>query len=307
MEFETEIIKPNLAFRKQTEIKEMDKVVTEKKVYTSRDVYNKNGILLVAKNELLTKEAQARLKSIGALNFRYPKSDSPEKTDGVGAEETIRKSCDHMQEKMGQNCTALLSKASDILTAVLFQSKEMPWWAAVLALENYIDWLYTHCVDVALLSTMMAIELQYSDSRLTQLALGGFLHDVGKLLIPKSMIQKPSKLSRDEYTIMKQHCVLGAEMLQGIEVPSVCLNIILQHHERLDGSGYPNGLKENQISEEAQIVMIADVLDAMTSYRPYKKEKSMSEAFLELQKEEGLFNPDLLKQFEKLLGHGKTG
>ena len=70
MEFETEIIKPNLAFRKQTEIKEMDKVVTEKKVYTSRDVYNKNGILLVAKNELLTEEAQARLKSIGALNFR---------------------------------------------------------------------------------------------------------------------------------------------------------------------------------------------------------------------------------------------
>lgn len=277
-------------------------MITEDKVYSDRDVYNESGILLVAKNELLTKEVQTKLASIGNLQFKYPPDQqSLETPNKPKPEEDIKKSGASIQRRVNSDCGELLSKASDILNKVLFQSKNKPYWAAVYALENYVDWLYTHCLDVALLSTMIAIELDFPETQLAQFSLGSFLHDVGKLLIPKSIIQKPKKLTRDEYLLMEQHCILGSEMLHDGSVPQVCLNIILQHHERLDGRGYPYGLVGNQISYEAQIVMIADVLDAMTSYRPYKKEKSMGAAFSELKRKEDLFNLDLVKCFASVL------
>jgi uncharacterized domain HDIG len=277
-----------------------EQAAMEKKVYADKDVYNENGILLVAKDELLTAEIQKRLSSIGVV-IPYPKDSSPGKTDEPDQKDIMKTSMDNLQKKISVDCADLLAQASDILTDVLFQSKSKAWWAAIYALENYVDWLYTHCIDVSLLSTMAAIQLNFSDARLTQLALGSFLHDVGKLLIPKSIIQKPRRLTREEFTLMQQHCVLGTEILRDSGISQTCLNIILQHHERLDGRGYPYALKGDQISDEAQIVMIADVLDAMTSYRPYKNSKSICSAFSELKRKETLYNLDLVKQYAAFL------
>ncbi len=270
------------------------------KAYADRDIYNENGVLLVAKDEFLTDEIQKKLELIGTFS-PYSNNNLQLETARTDPKELLNQTCDDLQKKVNVDCVELLSKASELLTIVLFDSKNKPWWAAVYAIENYVDWLYTHCIDVALLSTMVGIQLKFTETQLNQLALGSFLHDVGKLLIPKNIIQKPKKLTAAEYSIMEQHCILGIEMLQESGIPQMCINIILQHHERLDGRGYPYGLEGDQISYEAQIVMIADVLDAMTSYRPYKKEKSLKTAFAELRKKENLFNLDLLKQYASIL------
>ena len=97
-------------------------------------------------------------------------------------------------------------------------------------------------------------------------------------MIPKTIIQKSAALDEREMSIMRQHCELGAYSLEPYGLPKETIDIILQHHERIDGSGYPKGLKEDDISRDAKIVMIADVVDAVTSFRPYRSPRTLDEA-----------------------------
>ena len=122
---------------------------------------------------------------------------------------------------------------------------------------------------------MMAIELGYSGEGLFNTGLGALLHDIGKLLVPKSILEKKEPLSDIEMSFIIQHCELGVSSLEGFEFPEEYTDIVLQHHERLDGSGYPNGLKGDEISQNAKIVMIADVADSITSFCPNSEPQNM--------------------------------
>lgn len=119
------------------------------------------------------------------------------------------------------------------------------------------------------------------------LRIGATLHDFGILRIPSEILGKPGKLTTQEYEIMKQHPVHGSQILRSIEFPWPVSRMILQHHERLDGSGYPGGITGEDIILEARIIAVADIVDSMTSDRPWRKAMPISAALEEIKKYRG--------------------
>jgi putative nucleotidyltransferase with HDIG domain len=128
-----------------------------------------------------------------------------------------------------------------------------------------------HILRVAQLSCRLGREMGLTPSRLRVLARAGLLHDVGKIQIPDAILKKPGALNDEEWEIMKRHPLLGHDILRGIGRLEEEIKILVAHHERLDGTGYPFGRAGNQISFETRILSVADFFDALTADRPYRK------------------------------------
>jgi HD-GYP domain-containing protein (c-di-GMP phosphodiesterase class II) len=127
-----------------------------------------------------------------------------------------------------------------------------------------------------------------SEGRLFELRLAGKLHDLGKIAIPASLLSKPGKLNTLEFALIKTHPQVAYNILEPINLPGNTTKIILQHHERLNGSGYPHGLKGDEILLEARILSVADVMEAMCSHRPYRAALGLGEGLNELTKNRGI-------------------
>ncbi len=138
-------------------------------------------------------------------------------------------------------------------------------------MEGLDESTYGHCVNVSLLSAMLGRKLQLDEEEIRILSLGGLLHDIGKLKMPEQIIQKPTQLSTEEFTIIKGHPIEGYKLLRNKGLPEDVLMCVLQHHERCDGSGYPYGAKQEQINKYARIVAIANVFESLTSNRVYRE------------------------------------
>ena len=132
------------------------------------------------------------------------------------------------------------------------------------------DSVYAHCINVALICRMMGRWLHMEPHDLNTLTCCGLLHDIGKLVIPEEILNKPDKLTDEEFAIVKSHPKYGYELLRNQNIDSRIKKSALMHHERYDGSGYPNGLSDELLSDFAMIVAIADVYDAMTAARAYR-------------------------------------
>lgn len=161
-----------------------------------------------------------------------------------------------------------------------------------------------HCLNVAILALAFGRHLGYSHDRLQDLGLGALMHDVGVARTPKDILNKPGKLSQDEFEVMKKHPRDGYNVLRVTRnLPEASLEIILHHHERVDGSGYPDGLAGEDIKEHVRIVAIADVYDSMTSDRPYHEAKSPQDALTQMHKRaEQQFGRSLMEEFIKCVG-----
>lgn len=143
-----------------------------------------------------------------------------------------------------------------------------------------------HSIRTAMLSIGIAKELGIEASEVYYIGLGAMLHDIGKLLIPGKIIDKPCQLSATEFDVIKKHASLGFEMLKNKRwLPITSLEIVHSHHEKMDGSGYPNHLYENEIPFYGRIVGVADVFDAVTSKRNYRDALSYHEALEIIRKE----------------------
>jgi putative nucleotidyltransferase with HDIG domain len=129
--------------------------------------------------------------------------------------------------------------------------------------------------------------IQFTDEFCENLYIAGLLHDIGKIAVPESILNKQGKLTQEEYLIMRQHTVKGSEMVAPLSLPRECLDGIKYHHERFDGHGYPEGLKDGSIPLVAAIIAVADAFDAMTSDRPYRQRLSREAAFAELKRNTG--------------------
>ncbi len=151
-----------------------------------------------------------------------------------------------------------------------------------------------HEKRVAEIAVAIGRELGLDAARLEGVRVGGYLHDVGKVCIPSEILVKPSRLSPNEFELIKSHSQAGYDVLKDIEFPWPVAQIALQHHERLDGSGYPNGLKGDQIILEARIVAIADVVESMGSHRPYRVALGIDKALAEIERGSGsLYDPQI--------------
>jgi PAS domain S-box-containing protein/putative nucleotidyltransferase with HDIG domain len=149
-----------------------------------------------------------------------------------------------------------------------------------------------HQKRVANLARAIAREMGLSEDRVDGLRTACVIHDLGKISIPAEILSKPTKLSEIEYKLIQAHSQRGHDILQGIDFPWPVAEMVLQHHERMNGSGYPKGLKGENILLEARILAVADVLEAMASHRPYRPTLGMDAALEEIEKNRGiLYDP----------------
>lgn len=137
-------------------------------------------------------------------------------------------------------------------------------------MRDYDDSTYAHSMNVALISNVLAVWLKLSDEEVEMATACGLFHDIGKLKVPSEVIQKPSRLSREEYLQVRAHTVEGYKILKTMKMNVHVQNAALMHHERMDGTGYPLNLMGDQIDRYAALVSIADVYDAMTAKRVYR-------------------------------------
>lgn len=181
------------------------------------------------------------------------------------------------------------------------------------------DSIYAHSLNVALISTIIGEWLQFTKEELEMLTLCGMLHDIGKIALPEEVLNKPGKYTNDEYARVQQHTLLGYRILKDLPLDIHIKRTALMHHERGDGSGYPQGLKDDEIDSYAQIVAIADVYDAMTAARSYRAPLCPFQVIDAFEKE-GLqkFHPQYILTFLKriantyqhnrvLLNNGQSG
>jgi putative nucleotidyltransferase with HDIG domain len=151
----------------------------------------------------------------------------------------------------------------------------------IQSLAEYDLYTYVHSVGVGTLTTAIALKLGISEEEELQvLALGGILHDVGKKLVPLSVLNKPGPLQPEEWEVMKAHPTSGYGLLESLSLPTKALDIVANHHEKLDGSGYPNGFTADKIPLHVQIVTVADIFNALTTTRCYHRKRSRFEALM---------------------------
>lgn len=190
--------------------------------------------------------------------------------------------------------------AEELLNTVLNNRNILLYLVDIKSMDNYT---YSHCVNVAIISIIIGISLKLNKSDLIDLCIGALIHDIGKTFIPQEILQKPGKLTPEEFEIIKSHPELGYDFLNNFLIlrPQV-KSIVIQHHERFDGYGYPYGISGNDINYLARIVSIADVYDALTSDRPYKKALSPSDALEYIMSNAGTsFDFDIVNVFSKVI------
>ena len=154
--------------------------------------------------------------------------------------------------------------------------------AIATSMEKRDPYTAGHQRNVAKLATAIAKELELPEEQINGLRLGALIHDVGKIYVPSEILNRPGALTKPEFEIIKSHPEVGYEIIKGVDFPWPVNAMVLQHHERLDGSGYPHGLKGDNIALEARILAVADVVEAMASHRPYRPGLGLEAALNEL-------------------------
>ncbi|HEX6988822.1 MAG TPA: HD domain-containing phosphohydrolase [Bacillota bacterium] len=169
--------------------------------------------------------------------------------------------------------------------------------------EGKDDYTEGHCQRIAEMALSVGIRLGLPQDRLNALMYAGILHDIGKVGIPDAILGKPGRLTDKEFEIMKTHPTIGREILEKIEALRDVAEIVEQHHERYDGTGYPRGLSGEEIRVEARILAVVDAYDAMTSTRPYRRARRREDAVAELRRCAGhQFDPRIVEVFLASLG-----
>ena len=235
--------------------------IEENGIYTIyiNDEYSSNEIEDILKPQL----RNVAIKTIKDTFEHFAQYSSLLKENGktLKAKQTVQKRDQYIQ--------SLNSISKDIVEEILYNKNVMINLVDIKSLDNYT---YQHSVNVAVLSLVLGIELRLNKNELYDLCIGAILHDLGKTFIPKEIILKNSQLTKEEFEIIKTHTTKGYEYLsQDYSLPVAAKLIALQHHERIDGSGYPKGYGGNDINKLAKIIAITDVYDAMTSDTSYRK------------------------------------
>ena len=161
---------------------------------------------------------------------------------------------------------------------------------------------YSHVERVVIYSRLMAKKLELSEDEKKQLIYGAYMHDIGKINIPNEILTKKMRLTKEEWEILKQHPKDGVEIIKSVNSLKNVVPLILYHHERYDGFGYPVGLKEKEIPYLARVLTVIDSFDAMTSSRPYNKRKTYDEGLIELERCSGTqFDPEIVCIFSEVV------
>lgn len=176
-------------------------------------------------------------------------------------------------------------------------------------IRSYDNYLYGHCVNVCIMALRVGLMLDYNEFQLRDLGVGALLHDIGTVFIEKNVVEKAGELTASEMEKIKMHSVEGFNLLrEQRDINLLSAHVAFQHHERVDGNGYPRSLKSADICEFAKIVAIADLFDALTNERKYRRSYSYCAAVDIIRKEAGRkLDPDLAERFLKNIAVYPTG
>ncbi len=170
-------------------------------------------------------------------------------------------------------------------------------------LKTSDNYTYMHSVAVCAMMVALARALKMTEEQVRDAGCAGLLHDVGKMAVPDKILNKPGKLTDEEFIVIKSHPEKGQDiLLRAGDISAMVIDVCLHHHEKCDGSGYPHGLKSEEISIFARMGAICDVYDAITSNRPYKKGWGPAESLQRMAQWKGHFDPALLQAFVKVVG-----
>lgn len=205
---------------------------------------------------------------------------------------------------MGQMLDTQVAEATvgACVQSILRNPEAMLWMSRI---KNRNEYTAEHCLNVCVLAIAFGRHLHMSEEELQLLGLCGLLHDVGKMHIPTGILDKPGRLTEAEFEVMKQHALIGYELLKRQEdrLNSLVLDVALNHHERPDGTGYPRGLGEREIAEFSRIISVVDTYDAITSNRCYAPEQPSADAQKIIFENRGRqFDEELALQFIKAIG-----
>lgn len=254
--------------------------------YSDKEISDVISPELRQKSVQLVKDIFENSEHIKLANVEFSSLDSKETFDMLKKKEDYLDSLRDLSEDICQN----ILNNKDISVGLV----------DIKTMDNYT---YQHSVNVATLAVVLGIGIALPKSKLVELCIGALLHDIGKVFVGKEIIQKPAGLTDEEFEIIKTHPRLGYEYIKKIpNIKTSCKMVVLQHHERVDGTGYPNALFDEDIHLLAKIVSIADVYDALTSDRPYKRAMCPSDAFeFILSKAGSMFDFGLTKIFSRIM------
>jgi len=259
-----------------------------------------------------------------ALTQPAPLIDAPDNADAVPAPSAsfedemahavrlCKKSREAVQRLFGElrMGKALNAKAFQPLVEELTESvfRNPGALVSLARLKTKDDYSYMHSVAVCALMISLARELGMGANACREAGLAGLLHDVGKAMMPLDVLNKPGKLTEAEFTVMRSHPGRGhALLLEGGTAGANAMDVCLHHHERIDGTGYPHGLKGEQISQMARMGAICDVYDAVSSTRPYKSAWDPADSISRMASWAGHFDPTMFAVFVRSLGIYPTG
>lgn len=240
----------------------------------AKPVYDSYSRMLVAKQRPLTAEYIQKLRIRGYLGFYI----EDEFSEGIEIKETISPELRNrgVEALRKKNIDATLQVAKDIVSQIIVSDTIS---LDMVDLRTFDDYTYRHSVNVAVLSTIIGMGMGLGQTELNDVCVGAIFHDMGKLMIDTDIINKPGRLTREEFRLIKMHPQLSLELLTNRwNVTIEAKEAILCHHENDDGSGYPRGLRKDEIPLYARIIHVADVYDALTSKRPYKDPYTPSES-----------------------------
>ncbi|RCW66968.1 HD-GYP domain-containing protein [Saliterribacillus persicus] len=280
----------------------------------AKAVLNDHGKVLIQRDVKLTKNMVKRLIELGVTYVYIKEKDTedilvsppiPEEMR-IEALHSIRDSFNvlrkndlvkssYILEKTTQNFTSMVD---NIFNEVKNREDVLSFLSDILISDDYV---YTHSLNVTIYAIALATELKLPKKQIEQIGLGSMLHDIGKVFTPEEILTKPGRLTDIEFEVIKGHTVDGFNFLRKTNtIPLLVAHCAYQHHERLDGSGYPRGIKGDEIHPYGQILGISDVFDAVTSNRVYRDAMLPHQGLEILYAGSGtLFNKDYVESFRK--------
>lgn len=276
---------------------------------SGRDLFGRNGEFLLSKGSVIRASYVDKIREQG-LNGIY--IDDEISKDVQVSElisenlkcktiNTLKSTFQKLEKgiKVTKETIVDINQLVDDIVQNVLSSKDI--MVNMIDLKVFDDYTFYHSVNVTVLSIVTGVSLNLNKDQLYKLALAALLHDIGKVFVPKEILNKPGALTEDEFDIIKTHSYKGYEYLKDkFEVPILTYLGVLQHHEKFDGRGYPMNLKGTQISLFGRIISVADVYDALTSKRSYRNAMAPSEAIEYVMGGGGLFfDPAIAVSFVK--------
>lgn len=230
-------------------------------------------------------------------------SDKQDRIEGIkaGADDFLTRPVDRTELLARVRSLLRLKQRTDEL-----ERAESVLFSLARSIEGKDPYTHGHCERLAEYSACLGEQLGLPEDHITALRRAGIVHDVGKIAVPDAILLKPGRLTPDEWTIIREHSVVGERICAPLRSFRFVLPIIRHHHEKLDGSGYPDGLRGEAIPVTARVLQIVDVYDALTTDRPYKKAFSITDALGTMKEEvsKGWWDPRIFDQFERLVRTG---